>query len=383
MVLWIIFAGMTAAALAALLWPVWRREAPESGHRDAELAVYRDQLAEIDRDVARGLIDAVEAEATRNEVSRRMLAAGGPDDAGPASTSPGQPSPGPRRAALLSALVGIPLVALSTYLAFGRPDLPGLPQAERMATALERSDYAAMVAQVEAHLAENPTDAQGWLVLAPAYRAMGRYGDAAQAFARALALVPAEPGLLTDFGEALVMAQEGLVTARARDAFQQALALDPDNTKALFYRALADRQEGRHEAAMSTWRAMLEGAPADAPWRPAVERQMASLERERSGAPQLDESDVAAARNMEDGDREAMIRGMVDGLAQRLEQDGNDLQGWLRLANARMVLGERDAAVAALRNAEQQFSGDPESMGRIAEARSALGLEAASDKGNP
>ena len=380
MVLWIIFAGMTASALVALLWPVWRREAPESGHRDAELAVYRDQLAEIDRDVARGLIEAGEAEATRNEVSRRMLAAGGREDT---DTGPRPPSPGPRRAALLSALVGIPLVALSTYLAFGRPDLPGLPQAERMVTALERSDYAAMVAQVEAHLAENPTDAQGWLVLAPAYRAVGRYGDAAQAFASALALVPAEPDLLTNFGESLVMAEEGLVTARARDAFQQALALDPDNTKALFYHALADRQEGRQEEAMATWRTMLEGAPADAPWRPAVERQMASLERERSGAPQLSQSEIAAARNMEDADREAMIRGMVDGLAQRLEQDGDDLQGWLRLANARMVLGERDAAVAALRSAEQQFSGDPDSMGRIAEARNALGLDGASERLSP
>jgi cytochrome c-type biogenesis protein CcmH len=376
MLLWVTFAIMTAASLAALLWPVFRPGAPAGAPRDAELAVYRDQLAEIDRDVARGLIDAREAEATRNEVSRRMLAAGGPDQAEFAA-----PSPGPRRAALLSALVGIPLVALSTYLAFGRPELPGMPQSERMATALERSDYAAMVAQVEAHLADNPTDAQGWLVLAPAYRGMERHGDAAQAFARALALVPAEPGLLTDFGEALVMAEEGLVTARARDAFQQALALDPDNTKALFYRALGDRQEGRHEDAMATWRAMLDGAPADAPWRPAVERQMASLERERSGAPQLGDSDIAAARDVED--REAMIRGMVDGLAQRLQQDGSDLQGWLRLANARMVLGERDAAVAALRSAEQQFSGDAESMGRIAEARSALGLETAGEGSSP
>jgi cytochrome c-type biogenesis protein CcmH len=378
MFLWVTFAIMTAAALAALLWPVFRPGDPGGLARDAELAVYRDQLAEIDRDVARGMIDTGEAEAIRNEVSRRMLAAGGSDDAEPAPTSPG-----PRRAALLSALVGIPLIALSTYLAFGRPDLPGLPQAERMATALERSDYAAMVAEVEAHLADNPTDAQGWLVLAPAYRGMGRYGDAAQAFARALALVPAEPGLLTDFGEALVMAEEGLVTVRAREAFQQALALDPDNTKALFYRALADRQDGRHEDAMSTWSTMLDGAPADAPWRPAVERQMASLERERSGAPPLGEADVAAARDMEGADREAMIRGMVDGLAQRLEQDGDDLPGWLRLANARMVLGERDAAVAALRSAEQQFSGDAESMDRIAEARSALGLEAASERSSP
>jgi cytochrome c-type biogenesis protein CcmH len=378
MLLWLTFAVMTAAALAALLWPIWRRGAaavaPEAGLRDAELAVYRDQLAEVDRDVARGLIDPAEAQATRNEVSRRMLAAAGPD------VQPAPSSPGPRRAALVSALVGIPVVALSTYLAFGRPDLPGLPQAERMATALERSDYAAMVAQVEAHLAENPTDAQGWLVLAPAYRGMGRYGDAAQAFARALALVPAEPGLLTDFGETLVMAEDGLVTARARDAFTQALEFDPGNAKALFYSALADRQDGKHNDALATWRAMLEGAPADAPWRPAVERQMASLERELSGAPQLSETDLASARDLESGDREAMIRGMVDGLAQRLEQDGNDLQGWLRLANARMVLGERDAAVAALHSAEQQFSGDPESMGRIAEARSALGLEASSDR---
>ncbi|MFW6077264.1 MAG: c-type cytochrome biogenesis protein CcmI [Hyphomicrobiales bacterium] len=382
MLLWITFAVMTAAVLAALLWPVYRGtglpDGVEAGLGDAELAVYRDQLAEIDRDVARGLIDPAEAEATRNEVSRRMLAAARPDDAGPVRSSPGA-----RRAALATALVGIPVIALSAYLAFGRPDLPGLPQAERMATAVERSDHAAMLAQVEAHLAENPRDAQGWLVLAPAYRGMGRYGDAAEAFARALELVPAEPGLLTDFGEALVMAEEGLVTARARDAFQQALALEPGNAKALFYSALADRQDGRHEEALATWQGMLESAPADAPWRPAVERQLETLELEMSGAPQLSEADVASARDLEKADREAMIRGMVDGLAQRLEQDGDDLQGWLRLANARVVLGERDAAVAALRSAEQQFSGDADSLQRIAEARTALGLEQGSDKVDP
>jgi cytochrome c-type biogenesis protein CcmH len=371
MVLWIIFAGMTSAVLAALLWPVYRRGIAEAGLRDAELAVYRDQLAEIDRDQARGLIDAGEAQATRNEVSRRMLAAAGPQE----SFEPTRSSPGARRAALVSALVGIPVVALSTYIAFGRPDLPGLPHSERMETALERSDYAAMVAQVEAHLATNPGDAQGWLVLAPAYRGIGRYGEAADAFARALELVPATPELLADFGEAQVLAKEGLVTARAREAFQQALALAPGHAKALFYRALADRQEGRHEEALATWRSMLDAAPSDAPWRPAVERQIASLERERSGPPQPSEADVARASELADEDREAMIRGMVDGLAQRLEQDGGDLQGWLRLAQARMVLGERDAALAALRSAEQHFSGDPGSLGKIAEARSALGID--------
>jgi cytochrome c-type biogenesis protein CcmH len=370
MVLWIIFAGMTAAVLAALLWPVYRRGMAEAGLRDAELAVYRDQLAEIDRDQARGLIDAAEAQATRNEVSRRMLAAAEHRDAGPRPAPSGTP-----RSVHLTALVAIPIVAVSIYLMLGQPDLPGLPRDERLATAVERSDYAAMVAQVEAHLAANPGDAQGWLVLAPAYRGMGRYGEAADAFARALELVPATPELLADFGEAQVLAKEGLVTASAREAFQQALALEPGHAKALFYRALADRQEGRHEAALATWRSMLDAAPADAPWRPAVERQIASLERERSGPPQPSEADVARAAELDDADRQAMIRGMVDGLAQRLEQDGDDLQGWLRLAQARMVLGERDAAVAALRSAEQHFSGDPGSLGKIAEARSALGID--------
>jgi cytochrome c-type biogenesis protein CcmH len=369
MVLWVTFAIMTAAALAALLWPIYRRGTSEAGVLDAELAVYRDQLAEIDRDTARGLIGTEEAQATRNEVSRRMLAAAGSEHPEPA-----RPSPGARGAVLVSALVGIPVVALSTYLAFGRPNLPGLPQSERMATALERSDYAAMVAQVEAHLADNPRDAQGWLVLAPAYRGMGRYGEAAEAFARALELVPATPDLLTNAGETLVLANEGLVTAKARDAFQQALALDHGNAKALFYRALADRQDGKHEQALATWRAMLENAPADAPWRPAVERQIASLERERSEAPRLSEADIAKAEELEGEDRQAMIRGMVDGLQQRLELDGDDLQGWLRLAHARAVLGEPSAAMAALRSAEQHFSGDPDSLGQITKARNTLGL---------
>lgn len=379
MLLWVTFAIMTAATLAALLWPVFRPGAPAGAARDAKLAVYRDQLAEIDRDVARGLIEPGEAEATRNEVSRRMLAAAGSQE----SVEPTRSSPGAWRAALVSALVGIPVVALSTYLAFGRPDLPGLPHSERMETALERSDYAAMVAKVEAHLATNPQDAQGWLVLAPAYRGMGRYGDAAEAFARAIEIAPATADLLSDLGEVLVLAEDGLVGARARDAFQQALALDDENAKALFYRGLAERQDGEDEQALATWRSMLEDAPADAAWRPAVERQMASLAREQSGALQLSEQDIAKADELEGSEREAMIRGMVDNLAQRLEREGGDLQGWLRLARARMVLGEPEAADAALRTAEHHFSGNLESLGQIAKTRDALGLGGPSDKAIP
>jgi cytochrome c-type biogenesis protein CcmH len=369
MLLWVTFAVMTAVALAALLWPVYRRSAPDAGGRDAELAVYRDQLAEIDRDAARGMIEAGEAQSARNEVARRMLAAAAPEE-----LEPRRSSSGARRGVLVTALLAVPVVALSTYLAFGRPDLPGLPQSERLATAVERSDFVAMVAQVEAHLAANPSDSQGWLVLAPAYRGMGRYGEAADAFARALEFVPATAGLLTDLGEVVVLANEGLVTARARKAFEEALALDSSHAKARFYRALADRQDGNYAEAMAAWKDMLEGASADAPWRPAVESQLASLERDLSAAPQLSEDDLAQAEEMGAENREVMVRSMVDRLAQRLERGGHDLQGWLRLAQARAVLGERDAAVAALRMAEHHFSGDPASLEKIVETRNALGL---------
>jgi cytochrome c-type biogenesis protein CcmH len=240
-----------------------------------------------------------------------------------------------------------------------------------------------MVAQVEAHLADNPDDAQGWLVLAPTYRGMGRYADAAAALERALELVPETPELLTDFGEAMVMADDGQVKARAREAFEKALALEPGNAKGLFYRALAQRQDGQNEQALATWRGLLDGAPADAPWRGAVERQVASLERELSAAPQLSEDDIAKAASLEGEDRQAMIRGMVDGLEQRLARDGQDLQGWLRLARARAVLGEVDAAKAALLSAEQNFRGDPSSLALIATTRASLGLAPSRDAVRP
>src|SRR5918995_448141 len=357
MLFWVIIAAMTAAALGLLLWPLHRRTEPQVGAAEADLAVYRDQLAELDRDVARGLIRPDEAQAARNEVARRMLTAA---EAGRTVTPRG--AAGDRNAAFLSALIGIPAVAISTYLMLGRPDLPGLPRAERLATAVERNDFAAMVARVEAHLASNPRDAQGWIVLAPAYRRMGRYSDAAEAFARALELAPPTPGLLTDYGESLVLAQQGIVPAKARKAFEQALALDKADTKARFYLALADRQEGKHSEALSRWRAMLDDGPANAPWREAVERQIAALERDMSSAPQLGEEELARAQGLSGEERQAMVRGMVDRLASRLQQDGKDLQGWLRLARARMVLGERDAAIAALETAEHHFIGDQASL---------------------
>ena len=172
-----------------------------------------------------------------------------------------------------------------------------------------------------------------------------------------------------------MLANQGLVSPDARRAFDQALALDKTSAKARFYLALALRQEGKFDAALAMWREMLASAPANAPWRSTIERQITGIESESAAAPALDESKIAAAKDMPAAGQQAMIQAMVDRLDARLASDGKDLEGWLRLARARNVLGESDAARAALAKAESQFQGDAAALERIASLRKALQLD--------
>ena len=353
MLVWIAALLMTGAVLAALLLPLLRRgrgdaAVPESTH---DLAVYRDQLAELSRDETLGRIGMAEAEAARNEIMRRMLEAQSRRQA--AAPAVAGAESGRRLAA--AAAVALPVAALLTYATMGRPDLPGSPAASRLAHAVETGDFPAMVAQVEQHLAKHPDDAAGWLVIAPAYRRLGRPDDAADAYAQAIRLGKGSPGLIADYGEALMLANGGLISAEARQAFSEALKQDASSAKARFYLNLADGQEGKRVEALKGFRDMLASAPKDAPWRQAVEAQIAELEQ----AP---------------AEREAMIRGMVESLDQRLQREGGDVEGWMRLARSRMVLGEREKAVKALDAAAERFRGDAKAMDAIAAARKELGL---------
>src|SRR3954454_12656093 len=161
MMLWVVFALMTAAAVLAVLWPLGRaRMAAPAGN---DLVVYQDQLAEIERDRAANRIPETEAEAARIEVSRRLLAAA---DAAGKRTEPTSVA-WRRRAAAIAALVLMPLGACALYLHLGSPDLPGEPLAARSGTPPEQRSLASLVAQVEAHLARNPDDGRGWEVIAP------------------------------------------------------------------------------------------------------------------------------------------------------------------------------------------------------------------------
>jgi cytochrome c-type biogenesis protein CcmH len=393
MMFWLILAVMTAAALGAVIWPLARARALAPAGSD--LAVYRDQLEEIERDHADGRIGDNEFEAARVEVSRRLLAAAD-KGAAPAAASSDAISGDRRFAALVSACVAIPLFAAIIYGARGSPELPGQPFASRQAAIREQAgNFAAMVARVEAHLDEEPGDGRGWEVLAPVYMRLDRYDDAVKARRNALRLLGETAIRHVDLGEALTAAAGGTVTAEAKAAFERAVAIDANSFKAIFYLGLAAQQDGRNADAAGLWRGLIAKAPPDAPWLAVVRESLERVEGEESvaaapaivppagaaprqaaaAAPGPSAQDVAAASDMSASERNQMIRGMVDRLAARLHEDGTDLDGWLRLLRAYMVLGDRDKAKTAAGEARTALSGDPEKLRRLDAVIRELGVE--------
>ncbi len=377
MTLWFVLALMTAAASFAVLWPLGRRTPLRAG---SDVAVYRDQLDEIERDRAAGLIAGREAEAARIEVSRRLIAAADAETAAPAARG-GRG----RRAVAVAALAALPLGAAGLYLVTGSPHLAERPQAARMETPAAQSSVPELVARVEAHLANHPEDGRGWEVLAPVYMRMNRYEDAARARRNVVRLLGSTAPREADLGEALTGEAGGVVTAEAKAAFERALALDPAESKARFFLGLAAEQDGRPGDAARAWRELLAGAPADAPWTAFVRE---SLQRVEPGAPSPDAprpgapaargpsaEDMAAAAALSPEQRAQMVRGMVERLAERLKGERGDVDGWLRLLRAYMVLGERDKALATAAEARAALADDAGKLRQVNDVLKELGLE--------
>jgi cytochrome c-type biogenesis protein CcmH len=387
---WAVFAVLTAFAALCVLVPMARAgrvgSAVPPGAPDA--AIYADQLAELDRDVARGLVPVREAEAARAEIGRRLIRAAhraGPDAA---------PRRWPALVAAALAIVGLPVLALALYGGFGAPALPDLPLTARQAEPANGQNIEALVARVESHLAQNPDDGEGWAVLAPVYLRAGRYGDAADAFANAIRASGATADLEAGLGEALTGDAGGVVTADARAAFERASALDPAAIRPRFFLAVALGQDGKTDAARAAWTAMIDGAAGSEAWLPVARAQLAALgggspapadaaapdgaparpapaEPAPGGDPSA--ADVEAAGEMSAADRAAMIGGMVERLSARLASEGGSVDDWLRLVRSYVVLGRNDEARTAVASAKAAHP-DAADVRRIDEAASGLGL---------
>lgn len=373
MVLWTLFALMTGLAVLAVLLPLARGRDLRVTATDHDTAVYRDQMAEIDRDLERGVVTSAEAQAARTEVARRLLAA---SEKAKVLTAQAGGTTGRRRAAAVAALLFVPAVALGFYLTIGSPHLPAQPLAARLEAPAEQQDVAMLVRRIEGHLALNPDDGRGWDVLGPVYARLQRPRDAQIAFANAIRLLGSSAERQGGLGEALVVLAGGVVTAEAKQAFRAALSHDPSDARARFYVARAAEQDGNTAEAVAELNRILLDAPPDAPWVTFVRSEIARLAPNatpQSPGPRAD--DVAAARDMSPEDRGAMVRGMVARLAERLRENGDDLEGWLRLVRAYAVLGEPVRARDAAAEAQRALAHRPDALVAVNALLRELGLD--------
>ena len=394
MLLWIILGSLTAIVLLVLLRPLLGARTSEHAREAFDAAVYRDQLSEIDADRARGLIGETEAEAARLEIARRLLQADSTELSHPEDNS----RSGLARAAMIAIATVLPLLALGLYLVYGSPRLPDQPLALRLQDPSNAQNLEALVARVEARLREHPEEGEGWDVVAPVYMGWQRYQDAADAYGQAIRLFGPSAKRLSGQGQALVLANNGVVSDEARTALERAVGLDPSLTEPRILIAIAKEQDGQFAAAIEDWRAILAKSEGDAPWRQMVEQRIASDEAHLAGKPVPGEpvpdeaapggtvphrpvaggpsgADIAASQHMSPADRQAMIEQMVQRLAARLDQDGSDLAGWLKLVKAYSVLERKDDAEKALARAKTKFTGNTQALQQLDQLAAELGLK--------
>ena len=353
MILWLIFGLMTAAAIAAVLFPLVRNRTEEpSGN---EIAVYRDQLDELDRDAAAGLIGKSEAEAARVEISRRLLAAADVTRATPDPISAARI----RRCVIAAALLLLPAGAGALYLRLGSPDLAAMPAGVAVQPE-KQTQIENLVARIEVHLQSNPKDGRGWEVLAPVYMQLGRYSDSVSAWRNTLALLGESADREANLGEALMAEANGVVTVEAKAAFVRAVTLDNTIVSARYYLGKAAEQDGKREEATKIWRDLIAEAPAGAHWANDVRAALARIESNSGASPDPIGTQTAgpnppAAPPQHEGDA---IQGMVDRLAERVKKSGADPEGWIMLTRSYLTLGDKEKAAAAISDARAALAGN-------------------------
>ncbi|MBM3489387.1 MAG: c-type cytochrome biogenesis protein CcmI [Alphaproteobacteria bacterium] len=387
--LWLAIAAIIAICLLALLWPLLRARPAQASRLDYDLAIHLAQLAELEADRQRGLLSEEAAVNARSEIERRMLRAA--ERAAPAER--------PRASwALVTAgglAIALPFAAALLYAWLGQPYERDRPLASRgdlpvQAEQAAGGDLDDATAALEERLKRQPDDRQGWQLLGQGRWQQGRFADAAEAYARAAALGPVDVNVQMALGEALTFAAQGTVTPAARTAFAKALQVDARNPGARYYLALADLQAGRRSEAYQAWLALARDTAADAPWLPALRRRlietgnalgrgtMAELPEhfraepaqpaQAATAPGPSREDVQAAMQMAPEDRQQFIRSMVERLAERLRQQPDDFEGWMRLGRAHAVLGETAQSEEAYERAAGLQSNDVARATRVAEA---------------
>ena len=367
--IWLVFAALSVFGLILIGLPLRNRSETVPVPQDTTAAVLMDQLDEVQRDLKRGVISGAEAKAAELEIKRRILT-----QSRKAKQVTRKLTAGGRFAVVLSA-VFVPVFAFGYYAVMGSPQIPAVAFAERAAERQEAEQITDLTRQLYDRLSSDPEGgpSEGWMLLGQTYARMGRFADAAEAFKVVAERPEANSAVFSMLAEALISDDQGVVTPAADAAIDRAVAMDPSNPAAAFYRAVSLTQKGDVAQAYDVLVARLDEADSFYPWMESFVMQANRIGAEigkapislASFAPMADapgpsQEDIEDAQDMTEEGRQAFIVSMVERLATRLEDEPDDLDGWLRLGNAYSVLGKNEQAIAALERAETLLTGAPE-----------------------
>ncbi|NGQ90942.1 c-type cytochrome biogenesis protein CcmI [Rhodobacter sp. HX-7-19] len=401
---WAAAGGMGLALAALFVLALLRARSEIATAAEFDLKVYRDQLAEIDRDIARGTLPADEGERQRVEVSRRLLEA---------DRAASRASRAASRDGLMLAAGLIVLVLGSSYWVYtrlGAPGYPDLPLAERFAQsdALRASrppqaemeataaasrpapiqpdaQFAGLMEKLRAAVAERPDDARGLELLAANEARLGNLPEARAAMEN-LIRVKGDQATADEhaaLAELMIMAAGGLVSPEAESHLARALTLEQRNATARYYYGLMTAQVGRFDRTFALWRPLLDEGPPDAPWIEPIRAQIEDVAMRAgidftlppaAGLPGPDADAMAAAEDMTAEDRTAMIEGMVAQLGERLATEGGTVEEWARLISSLSVLNRKDEAQEIYAEALSKFEGSPSQQSFLREAALDAGL---------
>ena len=405
MLFWITSAAMAVLVTMVLARALWRGGTGNVQPAAFDVQVYRDQLAEVERDVARGVVPQEDATRVRTEISRRILAADS------AAQETARPRHGPREAGLIGIVLLLMAGSLALYANIGRPGYGDLALADRIAFAKETREnrpsqqaamdslpaglisqdvapeYIALVDQLRSAIKDRPDDLQGLRLLAENEANIGNFSNAVAAQREVLRIL-GEGATVKDiggYGELLVLAAGGYVSPEAEAPFREVLVRDQRDGRARYYIGLMLIQTGRPDQAFRLWDGLLRRGPEDAPWIAPIKGQImavAQLAGVNYTMPQIgpghrsgpSAEDIEAAGEMSAAERMEMIGGMVAGLSDRLAREGGPPQDWARLITSLGVLGQTQQARAIYDNAIEVFAADASALDMIRAAGSQAGV---------
>lgn len=363
--IWIAILPLIMITLVFLLWPLLRGRAGRTV-LDHAIMQYEERRRELARQHAAGLMSAVDYAAAAAEQGRSLLALkaeyGEQSSQDALNLSATAITIKRRKMAAAFMLIALPVLSLALYLRLGQPNLPDRPLAQRQAEAAavaRAKNVEDALTKIEAHLLKNPEDGKGFEVIAPVYMRMERFVDAAHAYGRVVALLGETPNRLADWGESLMAAAGGVITEEAQASFERAITLDPQMPKAQFYLARLKEQQGDYLGAHQAYLKILSSLP-DGMAAARVREEIKRLQGEEkippdASVPPPPDGVADALTRLPADEQRQMIRAMVESLSTRLAEKGGTVEEWLRLIQARLVLGERDKALAHLDEAVHIF----------------------------